>query len=256
MKPTKLVLISIFISAVVLVVIGGVTSNVLASRATTAAPSQDQVKAYQDREAAYVQLIQQANDQLAKANAQLQSLQTQVVQLQAQPTTPTTPDPYVTAEKASQIASNAAGPGEQPQQSPALVEFQGKTAYEVSFAKGLIYVDAQTGDVLYNGTVPQQITADKAGQIVADYLGNSAILKIDQVTIKNVPLFRVIFKNGTLAWVDLTGQITDVQMPAVVVHQDLGGRSSSVTAPSNNPQPPAPSNPPAYHEDDHETESD
>ncbi len=251
MKPTKLVLVSIFISAVVLVVIGGVTSNVLASRTSSPAPSQDQIKAYQDREASYQQLIQQANDQLAKANAQLQSLQTQVVQLQVQPTVPAAPDPNVTAEKAGQIASSAAGPGEQPKQSPALVDFQGKTAYEVSFDKGLVYVDAQTGEVLFNGTVPPQINADKAGQIVADYLGNSAILKVDQVTIKNVPLFRVIFKNGTLAWVDQTGQITDIQMPAVVVHQDLGGRSASS---GNSPaQPPSSNNPPSY---EHESESD
>jgi hypothetical protein len=247
LKPTKLVLLSIFISAVVLVVIGGVTSNVLAGKANPASPSQDQIKAFQDREASYQQLIQQANDQLAKANAQLQNLQTQVDQLQAQPATPAAADPNVTAEKAMQIASAKVGQGEQPQQTPALVEFQGKTAYEVTFAKGLVYVDSQSGEVLYDGTVPQQITADKAGQIVADYLGNSAILKVDQVSIKNVPLYRVIFKNGTLAWVDMTGQITDVQMPAVVVHQDSGGGGSSGGSRASAPQPPATTG--SYHDD-------
>jgi len=279
MKPTKLVLLSVFITAVIIAIIGGVTNKVLANRTTSPTVSAEQIKEFQQREAKYQQLIQQANDQLSKANAQLEALQTQVaqtqvaqtqaVQTQTQPTQAPASDTSISADKAGQIASQAAGLGETPQNAPSLVSFQGKTAYEVNFDKGMIYVDAQTGDVLFNGTVPQQITADKAAQIVTDYLGNKAVLKVDQVTINNVPLYRVILRNGTLAWVDYTGQITDVQLPAVVVHKNLGsgggGGSPSVSAPANNMQPAAsnppaqPSTPPPSTDDNHEnrgTETD
>jgi hypothetical protein len=34
---------------------------------------------------------------------------------------------------------------------PELVRFEGKVAYEIGFTRGVVYVDANTGAVLYNG---------------------------------------------------------------------------------------------------------
>jgi uncharacterized membrane protein YkoI len=240
MKSSKVLALSVFLTAVILVVIGAVTSNVLANKAAVPTATPQLVQAYQQREADYQQLLKQANEQLAKANTELQDLQNQVNQ-HVQPTAvqPGAEQTKISPDKAAEIGSQAAGPGEDAQKTPDLVDFQGKTAFEVVFDKGIVYVDATTGEILFNGTVPQEINADKAAQIASTYLGIKGILKIDQVTINNIPLFRVIFKNGTLAWVDRTGQISDVQLPGVTIHASAGsgGGSSAapapVTAPSN-----------------------
>ncbi len=246
MKLSKVVLLSVFITAVILVVIGGVTAtafaNSRASKNTSSAPANPDatVQAYQEREAQYDQLIWQANQQLDKANTQIQALQDQVNRLNQAPTSQPAAAASVSVSQAAEIARQAAGPDQLAQKDPDLVQFQGKAAYEVSFEKGIIYVDAQTGEVLYNGTVPQQITAEQAGQIVSDYLHNTKILSIDQVTIGNAPRYRVVFRNGTLAWVDLTGQITDIQLPS------YGSSQVQASAPSA----PSPSGG-SYHDDDH-----
>jgi D-alanyl-D-alanine carboxypeptidase len=52
--------------------------------------------------------------------------------------------------QAAQIASNAV-PGATLTNTPDLVSFQGTVAYEVILNQGTIYVDANTGQVLYNG---------------------------------------------------------------------------------------------------------
>lgn len=69
------------------------------------------------------------------------------------PTAATVPvsDEYpVTARLAGAIAGNVA-PGSRLLTTPELVDYQGSVAYEVATDRGLIYVDATTGQVLYNG---------------------------------------------------------------------------------------------------------
>ncbi|MBL8055726.1 MAG: hypothetical protein JNK29_03465 [Anaerolineales bacterium] len=56
----------------------------------------------------------------------------------------------VTASLAATIAGNVA-PGIRLLTAPELVDYQGSVAYEVATDRGLIYVDATTGQVLYNG---------------------------------------------------------------------------------------------------------
>lgn len=56
----------------------------------------------------------------------------------------------VTASLAGVLAQTAA-PGARLVKTPELVDFEGRAAYEVTTAQGLIYVDASTGQVLYNG---------------------------------------------------------------------------------------------------------
>ncbi len=210
MRLSRILLLSIFISVVILVVIAGVTSNVFASKPVSPTVSPEVLQAYQQREAEYSQLLQQANQQIEKANADLQSLHDQIAQQKSTPASHASPAVSISVEQAGQIANQAAEIGQTALKDPELVDFEGKTAYEVAFPKGSIYVDAETGAVLYNGTVPQKITADKAAQVAGDYLNNHEILKVDQVTIRGVQLFRVIFKNGTLAWLDQPSSISAV----------------------------------------------
>jgi hypothetical protein len=215
MKPTKVMMISAFITTVILVAIVGVTFVVLANQRATA------------RVAAYEELIKQANVELETANSNLLAMQAQLQSTAATAVVDTTVSQpaavvqvaqaapevsyAVSSEQADQLAAKVAELGQKQLKNSDLVDFEGKAAYEVVFEKGSIYVDAQSGDILFNGTIPQVITAEKAAQVAGDYLNNKNILQVDQVHLGATPLFRVIFQNGTMAYLDLTGQIINIQ---------------------------------------------
>jgi uncharacterized membrane protein YkoI len=223
MKTSKILLVSIFITSVILVIIGGVTSNVLANKSASsnqAAPaaSQQEIQAYQEREASYNQLIQQANQQLEKANSDLQAMQLQINQMKGQApadqqVNSASAAVAISTQKAAEKASQAVELGQSPQKEPELVSYEGKTAYEVVFQKGSVYIDAQTGEVLFNGTVPQEISVEKAAQVASDYMKNPNILQVDKIQFRGNQIYRVIFQNGYLVFMDLTGQITYIQAP-------------------------------------------
>lgn len=113
----------------------------------TSAPTEPDLAAYQSREAEYQALVEQANLRLEKAYAALRAQQAA-----ATPTASAAPAVPVSMEQAAALALQAA-PGAVLNGSPRLVSFQGVTAYEVPLDKGLVYVDAQTGQILYNGTL-------------------------------------------------------------------------------------------------------
>jgi uncharacterized membrane protein YkoI len=175
------------ITAFVLVLIGSVaaylaqqstaapapTATALAD-VTTAAPGLDPAavqQAIKERDAAYQQRIQQANDQLQQANVQLQQAYQKQQELAAQlnqayrqqqprqavaqpepapPAPPAAPTYAVSPDIAAAIALGAV-PGATLSHAPDLVSFQGLVAYEVVLDRGTIYVDANSGQVLYNG---------------------------------------------------------------------------------------------------------
>ncbi|MEO8288377.1 MAG: hypothetical protein ABI670_18285 [Chloroflexota bacterium] len=60
-------------------------------------------------------------------------------------------DYSVSSDAAAGIALNSA-PGSSLVGQPRLVNFSGTTAYEVQLDTGMVYVDAGSGQVLYNGT--------------------------------------------------------------------------------------------------------
>jgi hypothetical protein len=245
MKISKVMLAAVFLTAAILAILSGVITNVLAARsAASQAASTTELNQYKDREAQYQQVIQQANQQLEKANNELQALQQRTNDLKS--TTPAaventaenTVSAAVSADKAGQIAENAAALGQALQKTPELVSFEGKAAYEAVFEKGSIYIDAQSGAVLFNRAVPQKLTPSKAAKVAADYMKDSEILQVDQIDFRGAPIYRVIFKDGTMVYMDLTGQITYIQKasPNVVVVQQAstsGGSSapSSASAP-------------------------
>lgn len=262
MKPSKLMLISIFITAAILAVVGGVVSVAAAKNASTSqVPSAETLQAYQQREAEYNQLIQQANQQLEQANRELQVMQEQVgaapvgaipaSAAQAAPAQPAGAAPAISAEQAVELAKQAVPPGQTLQKTPELVEMEGKMAYEVAFGLGTVYIDAVSGEVLFNGTAPQEISADQAAQVAADYLHIEGIYQVDTIQFRGAELYRVIFKNGVMAYLDKTGQITYVLQPSprVSVQQSSSGGSggSSITDDSGGRYE-------DEHEDEHEEE--
>jgi uncharacterized membrane protein YkoI len=106
---------------------------------------------FQQREAAYQDLIQQANAQLQQAYStkEVQPTSTPPILPQNNASAPTV---ALLPAQAAEIAFQAA-PGATILSMPTLLDYQGSTAYEVILNTGLIYVDANTGQVLYNGTV-------------------------------------------------------------------------------------------------------
>lgn len=220
MKVSKLLLLSVFITAAVLAIVGGVITQVMAANqaavqasqpsSPTVDPVQATLAAYQQREAVYAQTIEQANQQLEKANSQIKAMQ-QAAPVKSNDPAPTAAGVALSADKAGQIAQEAAEAGQKLLKQAELVKYEDKVAYEAVFEKGSIYVDAATGQILFNGTVPQTITASTAAQVASDYLKEKDILSVDQITFRGAHLFRVVFKSGMMVYLDLTGQIHYIQ---------------------------------------------
>ena len=190
--------LSAVITAFLLVVGGAVAARVsqpgVANAASAAAPAAaspdpttDLQALLQQREAAYRQLIDQANQRLQQAYQQEQALADQANQAAAsqpvvvsnQASAPAqqaaaAPTTYaVTPEGAINIAVGAAQ-GSTMIRTPELVLFEGKAAYEIGFTRGVLYVDANSGQVLYNGvTAPHAKSQTAPAQPSAGSSGNS-----------------------------------------------------------------------------------
>jgi hypothetical protein len=152
--------VSLILAAVVtgflLVAVGAVGGRVVTASASEAAnapadavPTPDLVSAMQQREAAYRQLIDQANARLLQAQAASQPAQP------AQPTYPVTPD-----QAAARAIAFAGGTLVQP---PQLVDVQGTIAYEVVLTGGTYYVNATTSGILMNNVQTITISASSGG---------------------------------------------------------------------------------------------
>jgi uncharacterized membrane protein YkoI len=78
------------------------------------------------------------------------------------PTAPPAPSYAVSADMAVTIALNAAA-GATLTRQPELVDFQGTVAYEVLLDRGAVYVDANGGQVLYNGAAAVASSGGQGG---------------------------------------------------------------------------------------------
>jgi hypothetical protein len=167
--------LSVILTAFLLVLGGGVIARVsqpeAPALATPAAPVIASTPAVdvtaqvqqliQQRDAQYRQLIDQANQRLAEMNQQLAAVQ---VARTARASVPVAPAPAPAQPAAPQIALSLAAARAIAVQAanfatmirtPELVRFEGAVAYEVGFTRGVVYVDAGTGTVLFNGTQGQ-----------------------------------------------------------------------------------------------------
>ena len=119
MKQRTIMILTTILTAFMLVVVGGIVRNVTAGNAnvSNSAPS-NQEPAYQEPAAP----APAASDQIMVG---------------------------VTADSATAIAEQTI-PGATLTKAPELVNFQGVVAYEVLLDRGSIYIDANSGEVLYN----------------------------------------------------------------------------------------------------------
>ncbi|PKO14291.1 MAG: hypothetical protein CVU39_14730 [Chloroflexi bacterium HGW-Chloroflexi-10] len=190
---------SIFLSVLILAVVGGVVKAVSARQLTqTISPElQSQIDA---REAEYAA-------QIAEANKQIQTLSqvaaTQTGQMEVQSISP---------ENAALIALQTTSYEEALLQLPELVNYEGKAAYEVQVTDGVLYIDSLTGEVLFNG-VPQRITAEQAAQIAGVYLGgmDPRYATVKMAGLNGSEVFQVTF-NDYVVFVDPFGNVLQAQL--------------------------------------------
>jgi hypothetical protein len=123
-----------------------------ASPEATASPAADaavdpqaltsqEAQMYLDREAAYRDLVGQANERLQAAYTQLQA--------QASAPVASAMQAQITAAEAAAIALQAA-PGAALLSNPVLTVFQNLPAYQVVLTAGVLMVDARSGVILFN----------------------------------------------------------------------------------------------------------
>lgn len=219
MKTKFALILSVFVTVVILAVVGGVV--VAAKNPDSAQPTQVITAMDPTREAQYQALIAQANQTIAEANQKIAALSAN--QAVAEPTS--TPYP-ISADQASAIAANASG--ETAVAIPELVNYSGAAAYSVKFADGLVYVDANTGSVLYNGVqVTQIISKDQASQIAINYTGDSRVVEVISGYYNNAGAYRVTFSNGEQVYIDLYGNILAVQLPVNTSNNSGGGENEN-----------------------------
>jgi SOS-response transcriptional repressor LexA len=166
--------ISITLTTFILMAVGGIAyavraagqAPVTASSATAAplaasdpAGQQALQQALNEREAAYQQMIAEANTRLEQAQQQQQALEAQLAALQAQPSNPVveTQATSVTPQDAAAIASNYWG--STSVYSVEVVSVKGANMYQVTFSSGdLVFVDM-------NGQIAGAITATQLASL-------------------------------------------------------------------------------------------
>jgi hypothetical protein len=142
------------LTAFILVLVGGVAArlsdNASAQGAQVEAASagldeQALATIVQQREDAYRQMIDQANQLLAET-----------------PGEPAAPAFSISADTAVAIVLTTVRGGELVKP-PELVDYMGAAAWEVSLVQGLVYVDANTGKILANGAIPVVVVVEDDG---------------------------------------------------------------------------------------------
>jgi uncharacterized membrane protein YkoI len=136
--------LSVALTAFVLVFIGAAISVSRWGQAAASPTLDPQLMAQlQAREATYQAMIDQANAQLQATDPAASATSTLAPE-------PTATQYLVSPDLAIYLAQSAA-PNSYLIRLPELVSFQGTVAYEVTFNTGRIYIDANSGQILYNG---------------------------------------------------------------------------------------------------------
>ncbi|MCS6938520.1 MAG: PepSY domain-containing protein [Roseiflexaceae bacterium] len=222
MKQSTLLGIAAALTAFVLVVVGALAGRLTQTSAAatptvveaTTAPT-DAVVALdptvealiREREAAYQRALAEANRQLAEANRRLEEASRQGAQSQSSASLVSpqnTPAYPISAEQAQTIALNLAQ-GAAPVKPAELVIYRGAPAYEVVFAAGAVYVDAQNGAVLANTlaqpAMSQPVSAEQAAQIAIAYRGGGQVRKVERENERGLEVYEVKFTDGAEVYV-------------------------------------------------------
>lgn len=254
MKQKTVLIVSIALTAFILVTLGAVVNSALGNAQAAPDPVNsiedlppEIQQTLQDREDAYNQLIQDANAQLQQVISENQTLQAQLenqanTTFEAAVEEPTT----ISADDAKQIALDNVVSAAVLDGEPELVDFEGTVAYEVPFKQGNLYIDANTGEILFNGMiaqVPAQISSEEAARIAANYLDRTDVYKVEMVTLNGASVYKVKFNSGDVAFVNTSGQLVLVRLAS-----EGGGSNDAGYYDNNNSQ--------GEHEQENEHESE
>jgi type II secretory pathway pseudopilin PulG len=242
MNKGLIAIISFFLTAFILVVgVSAVNAASSLQAAKQAAEAQNSstssneellLQQMNEREAAYQQLI-------AEANARIETLNNQMVSASQQSDSPESSaveeQPNINLigpDDAANIALATVNNEDTLTHLPELVNYEGNQAYEIKMTGGVLYIDAITGDVLIN-TVPARINGTRAAEIAGTYLGGMdpkyAVVSI--AVLNGTEIYKVVF-NNYVVYVDPYGQILGAQVYQYVDNSNDGsnnGASSSST---------------------------
>lgn len=183
--------------------------------ASAAAPGMDPTlqAIIAQRDQAYQQALQQANQQLQQAYAQEKALADQLAKQQGNASVTSASAAAITPQAAADLAQKAAGSATLLRL-PDLVSYQGKIAYEAQFNSGAVYVDANSGAILYNGlansaaSANQTLTQDQAVQVAVAYMGGGTPVGLKLGHDNGALLYDVVFDDGNQVVVNATtGQV-------------------------------------------------
>jgi len=199
MNKQMVLFTSIFLSVLMLLIIGGVVKSV-AARQEKASVSPELQAQIDQREADFAAQMEVANNQIKLLSDQLQTQQIATVTSNISP------------EKAASIALETFGDNEALLQLPELVSYEGKTAYQVTLTDGVLFIDAVSGLVLFNG-VPELITPEQAAEIAGVYLGgmDPRYSTVEIAVSNGNEVFKVTF-NDYIVYVDKFGNVVQAQV--------------------------------------------
>jgi hypothetical protein len=231
MKKTVL-LLSIFLTIFFLGIVIAV-GTVVADGHLPAAANVDSQTVASDQDAAYNQLIDQANQRLQEANKIIQDLKSQL-------NDPSANHGPLTMQDVAKVAMASAGTGAPLASVPDMVDYMGQPAYEVIMTDGVtVYVDAASGMVTYNsltGDASPAINSDQAKQAALDYMKKGKVKKVVRSKYNDMPAYKVSFSGGSVAYVDMRGQVLYVKLVKNVTVQnptpDTSTAANYYTAPS------------------------
>ncbi|NOK63358.1 MAG: peptidase [Chloroflexi bacterium AL-W] len=192
MKQRTAFIITIALTAFILVLVGGVTASLTQSNTV------------------------QGQATVAPTGTPLPPQPTPVA-----PTTATADT--ISADRAAVIALDAAA-GSRLTQTPELVNFEGVVVYEVLLDQGSIYVDAQTGTILHNGVaVPPvnvsapdsqgEVSREQAIQVAIEYAGGGDVHEVELENERGRRVYEIELTDGSEIYVDATtGQVVYAEL--------------------------------------------
>jgi len=155
MKHKVALIVAASLTAFLLVFGGAIAGRLTQAKAISSAPAPtaDEIQSlYAQREAQYQARLDEANQALNDAYAQLDAVKSANVSASVvDPSQGTANSTVNLSPQDAMLIAFLANPQSRIVRMPDLVNFQGTVAYEVTLDQGVVYIDANDGTVLYNG---------------------------------------------------------------------------------------------------------
>jgi len=149
-------ILAVSLTAFVLVVGGAIIGQAAQPDVVTLTPDVMEVQnLYMQREAEYQARLDEANTALSAAYAQQEAAAQSSSQAQFAADDPV---PATISPQDALLVAAITAPNAKILRLPELVNYQGTVAYEITLDAGVMYVDANTGMLLYDGTAHPQIS--------------------------------------------------------------------------------------------------